>query len=181
MSSPFIFNVATLLHGGTSASMPVQRTQTGPTPVRIGPEMIAVPEGGQVSVDATLTPLGEGVLVDADVSARLAGQCARCLRELDRQLDVHVSRVFSASPDFITGEEDGEDHEGSGDEVPELIGDELDLLQTVIDEVVLTLPFSPTCEGGCPAEGSDVPAPDGVSGEEGERVDPRWSGLEKFL
>ena len=52
-----------------------------------------------------------------------------------------------------------------------------------IDEAVLSLPFNPTCEGGCDSQATGVPAPDGVSGEqpEEERVDPRWAGLEKFL
>lgn len=182
MSSPFVFNVAALMRGGSGAAMPEQRTQTGPSPARIGPEMIAVPEGGEVTVDATLTPLGEGLLVDADVTGRLTGQCVRCLRELHPHLDLHVSQVFSDSPDFITGEPD-EDGEGGGDDVPEIVGDEIDLLQAVIDEAGLNLPFNPTCEGGCPGDGdSDVPAPDGISGEENkDRVDPRWAGLEKFL
>ena len=74
---------------------------------------------------------------------------------------------------------DAED-QGSGDEVPEIVNDELDLLQTVIDEAGLGLPFAPVCENGC-----DIETPEGVttgvSGEEEDKVDPRWSGLEKFL
>lgn len=181
MSSPFVFNVAALLRGGSGAVMPEQRTQTGPTPVRIGPEMIAIPEGAEVTVAATLTPLGEGILVDADVTGQLSGQCVRCLRELHPQLDLHVSQVFSDSPDFIVGDPD--EDEGGGDEVPEVIDDEIDLLQSVVDEAGLNLPFNPTCEGGCPTDGeTEVPPPDGVSGEDEKNLpDPRWAGLEKFL
>ncbi len=182
MSSPFVFNVVALLRSGPGGALPEQRTQTGPSPVRIGPEMIALPEGGEVTVAATFTSLGEGVLVDADVTGQLHGQCVRCLRELSPQLDLRVSQLFTDSPGFITGDPEEDADAGSGDEVPQINGDEIDLLQSVIDEAGLSLPFNPTCEGGCPDDETDVPAPDGVSGEENEgRVDPRWSGLEKFL
>lgn len=178
MNSPFVFNVAALLRGET---MPEQRTQTGPAPERIGVEMIAIESGDDVTVDATLTPLGTGILVDADVTGTLTGECARCLATLHPQLDVHVNQFFAADEDSITGDPEEDADQGSGDETPLINVDELDLLQTVIDEVGLTLPFNPTCEGAC---ANEVPTREGittgVSGEE-ERVDPRWSGLEKFL
>ena len=162
--------------------MPEQRTQTGPAPERIGVEMIAIPKGEDLTVAATLTPLGSGVLVDADISAVLTGECARCLKELHPQLDLHVTQVFAADESFVSGDEADSDDAGSGDEIPEIQDDELDLLQAVIDEAGLNLPFAPVCEDGC-----DIQTPEGVttgiSGEEeeAEKIDPRWAGLEKFL
>lgn len=183
MTNPLIFNVASLLRGPDADGMPLQRTQTGPAPERIGVEMIAIPKDGELTVDATLTPLGGAVMVDADISGELHGECSRCLAELTRPLDLHVSQVFAADEDFITGDEADDDDKGSGDEVPLIDNDQLDLLQTVIDEAGLTLPFAPVCEDGC-----DIEEPEGVTtgvsgeGEDGEeKVDPRWSGLEKFL
>jgi uncharacterized protein len=179
MKSPFVFNVSELLHQG-AAGMPEHRTQTGPSPSRIGNEMIAVEEGAEVTLAADLTMLGSGVLVDADVTAQLSGQCVRCLRDLNRDLNLHVSQVFSLEDDFVGGD-DAEDEE---EDVPQVNdANEIDLEQTVIDEAVLSLPFNPACEGGCDSQDTDVPAPDGVSEEqsEEERVDPRWAGLEKFL
>lgn len=166
MTSPFVFNIAGL-------NQFAQRTQTGPSPIRIGPEMIGLAEGEEITVDATLSQLGGGVLVDADIRGRLTGQCVRCLRELHPDLELHVTQVFSGSPDFVTGEE-GDD----ADDLPEIVGDQVDILQAVIDEAVLALPFNPTCENGC--ADSETPAPDGVSGEF-KAVDPRWGDLEKFL
>lgn len=166
MTSPFVFNIVGLTDF-------TQRTQTGPSPMRIGPEMIGLAEGEEVTVEATLSQLGGGILVDADVRGRLTGQCVRCLTELHPELELHVSQVFAVSPDFVTGEEGDE-----VDDLPEVVGDRIDLLQTVIDEAGLTLPFNPTCEGGCGE--TETPAPDGVSGEF-KPVDPRWANLEKFL
>lgn len=182
MTSPLKFNVASLL-GASADGLPAQRSQTGPAPARIGGEMLAVPEGEELTVDATLTPLGGGVLVDADVRGLLHGECSRCLRPLNPPLDIHVSQVFAADDDFITGDPESEEEQGSGDEIGQVEGDEVDLLQPVIDEVGLSLPFAPVCENGC-----DIQTPKGVttgvSGEkdpDDEKVDPRWAGLEKFL
>lgn len=177
MNSPLVFHVAELLR--SNEGLPEHRRQVGPSPSRIGPEMIAIAEGAELTVDATLTPIGSGILVDADISATLAGQCVRCLRPLTPGFSLHVSQVFAAYDDFITGDA-AEDEE---EDVPKVVGDLIDLEQTVTDEAGLTLPFNPTCEGGCPPEETDVPAPDGVSGEVDEddtTTDPRWAGLEKF-
>lgn len=172
MTSPFIFDVTGLLRG---TGMPEQRQKTGPSPTRIGPEMIAIPEGGEVTVEATLTPLGEGIMVDAEVRTTLRGECSRCLRTLTPEQTLRVNAVFAAHEDFITRDESEDDE---NEEVPMVTDDKIDLLQPVIDEAGLSLPFNPVCRGGCPDD-AEVPAPDGVVGEV-ERIDPRWAGLEKF-
>ena len=160
MTSPFVFDVAGLLRG---PGLPVQESNTGQSPVRVGVPMIAV----------------EGVMVDATVTAPLTGQCSRCLRDLSAERSFKFNEVFSASESFIQGDAvDPED-----DEVPAIVNDRLDTLQTFIDAAVLELPFNPTCEDilGEECEDNDVPSPDGISGEEDQdRVDPRWAGLEKF-
>lgn len=179
MTNPLTFNVASLLHGVEADGMPQQRTQTGPAPLRIGVEMIAVPEGSPLNVDATLTPLGGAILVDADITGELLGECVRCLAELRRDLDLHISQVYANDPDFIQGDAASAEDEGSGDEIPMIENDELDITQALIDEAGLTLPFNPVCEGGC--QEIEVPGVStGVSGED-TPTDVRWAGLEKFL
>ncbi len=181
MKSPFVFDVAALLRG---SGIPENIQQSGPSPTRIGPEMIAIPEGGTVDVDAHLIPLGGGISVQATIQAQLKGQCSRCLRELTPFTSLNVSEVFAVDDDFITGDE-AEDE----DELPQVHQDSIDLLQPVIDAAGLNLPFNPLCTelGFSSCDDSDVPAPDGSvddldDDEDGEdTVDPRWAGLEKFL
>ena len=48
MNSPLKFNVAQLLRANTFE----QREQTGPAPERIGLEMIAIPKGSEITVEA---------------------------------------------------------------------------------------------------------------------------------
>lgn len=156
--------------------MPETRTQTGPCPERIGVQMIAIEPGTPITVEATLTPLGEGIMVDAVVKTQLKGQCSRTLVDLQPDYEVSINEVFAATDTFIQGD-DADDE----DEIPMVVGDDIDLTQTVIDAVGLDLPFNPTCEYfGLESGDADVPAPDGVSGEEEDRPDPRWAGLEKF-
>lgn len=175
--NPFIIDVAEVLHGD---GMPLTVSQTGPSPSRIGPQMIAIPKGQEVEVEATVVSLGDGVLVDATARAELTGQCVRCLAELHPVETVRVQQVFSNSDSFISGDAEVDEDRGSGDEIMRVIDDTVDLEQAFVDEAGLTWPFNPLCQPEC-ADDTDVPAPDGVSGEESDRVDPRWAGLEKFL
>lgn len=96
-ASPFVFDVARVLRTGTPETL----TQTGEAPERIGPAMIAVKKGEQVSVEAVLTPLGEAVMADATLRATFSGQCSRCLSPLSPEYTLSVNEVFAASEDFI--------------------------------------------------------------------------------
>ncbi|WKD61507.1 hypothetical protein CCICO_07435 [Corynebacterium ciconiae DSM 44920] len=182
MTSPLIFDVAHLLSPSANTDY---RSTSGPAPERIGLELIAIDQGSELGVDATLAPLGDAVMVDATVHATLSGQCARCLEPLRVQRDFRISQVYSESTDFIT-DDAAEDDEDAADELQDAIGrinqGRVDLLDALTTTVGLELPFSPTCEDyGDECVYDTVPAPDGVSGEEDdERIDPRWAGLEKF-
>ena len=176
-NNPFEFDVSGVLNGD---GLPETVTHTGPSPSRIGPEMIAIPAGREVEVEATLTPLGSGVMVDATLTAQLEGQCVRCLKELTPTETLRISEVYTADDDFITGDAEEEEDQGSGDEIGRVEGDTVNLEQAFVNEAGLTLPFNPTCQPECEGD-TDVPTPDGVSGEENNLVDPRWADLEKFL
>ena len=76
------------------------------------------------------------------------------------------------------------DDEEETEAVPLIQHDTVDLLQSVIDEAGITLPFNPVCPDGC-ADDAEVPGlsqldDDSESGA-AQPIDPRWSGLEKFL
>lgn len=176
-NNPFEFDVSGVLNGD---GLPETVTHTGPSPSRIGPEMIAIPAGREVEVEATLTPLGSGVMVDATLTAQLEGQCVRCLKELTPTETLRIPEVYAADDDFITGDAEEEEDQGSGDEIGRVEGDTVNLEQAFVNEAGLTLPFNPTCQPECEGD-TDVPTPDGISGEENNLVDPRWADLEKFL
>ncbi|MCS4489063.1 YceD family protein [Corynebacterium sp. ES2794-CONJ1] len=168
--SPFIFNLSEVLRTGETTFT----TQTGPSPERIGPAMIAIDKGTEVTVEATISSLGEGIMVDATVNATLNGQCVRCLSSLNPDARIRITQVYALSDDFIGGE----DADGDDDDIEVLTDDYVDILQAVIDEAGITLPFNPQCADECDTE--NVPEPDGLA-DGPIKADPRWAGLEKFL
>lgn len=154
-------------------------SSAGPAPVRLGGEMLGVVEGAPVEVIADVSNLGESVLVDATVHARVTGQCSRCLTELDEPLTVRISDVFGINPDFITRDGVAGGDAGEDDDFEPLFVQEdmVDITQLVLDEVGLNLPFNPVCEDYGHECAGDTPAPDGVSEEQEDAPDPRWAGL----
>ena len=82
------------------------------------------------------------------------------------------------------------DDEEETEAVPLIQHDMVDLLQSVIDEAGITLPFNPVCPDGC-ADDAEVPGLDHLDDGSADSdnsdsgaarpIDPRGSGLEKFL
>jgi uncharacterized protein len=132
-----------------------------------GLDLVRVPAGTPVVIDARFESVMDGVLVTATVELPVAAECGRCLDPIDLELRVPIQELFS----YVRDSED--------DEALTLDGDVLDLESVVRDAVVLDLPMNPLCdpdcEGLCPTCGArmaDV-EPDHSHVE----VDPRWASL----
>ncbi|MFC4555599.1 YceD family protein [Georgenia faecalis] len=154
--------------------------RTVPAAEDFGTEVIGVPVGSDVDLDLRLESVMDGVLVSGEVRTRAAGQCVRCLGEVDEPLTVHLSELY-----LYPGKRDAAREAGDEDaeELPELEGDLLDLEPALRDAVVLALPFqplcTPDCPGLCPVCGermADLP-----EGHGHDDVDPRWSALAGLL
>lgn len=148
----------------------VQRTV--PAPPDLGTELVGVDAGTDLALDLRLEAVTEGVLVSGQVSGRVTGECGRCLGELSQDLVVTIQELFVYPEKVASGDEDEE-------ELPEVVGDVVDVEPTVRDAVVTALPFQPLCRADCPglcarcgARLADVPAP-----HVHEDVDPRWAVL----
>ena len=81
-------SVATTAHNPLSLDVSTVSQQSGavetidtegPSPVRIGLEMIAFGVGTPLDVHATVTNVGEGLVVDAEISGPGDAECVRCL------------------------------------------------------------------------------------------------------
>ncbi len=130
--SPLVFDLRTL----GSASARVERRDV-PAPAELGAGMIRVPAGEPMELDVQLEDVSDGVLVTADVTAPLIGECARCLDEFTSSIDVHFQELYVAQAD------------DSGDDGYVLDGDLLDLEPALRDALVLDLPLSPLCAEDC--------------------------------
>jgi uncharacterized protein len=104
-----------------------------------------VPEGAQLQLDVQLEEVSEGVLVTAEVSAPLVGECARCLDEFTSSMRVRFQELFVPQASHV----DADPADGTGEDGYVLDGDLLDLEPALRDALVLDLPLSPVCDADC--------------------------------
>ena len=143
-----------------------------PAPADLGTEVIGVTEGSALRLDLRLESVMEGVLVTGSVQGTAAGECIRCLTELEQDVDVNLVELYA-----YPGKRPDEDVEE--DEVHELAGDLIDLEPVLRDAVVPALPFKPVCQPDCPGLCSQCGVRLADEPEHAhEIVDQRWSALQ---
>jgi uncharacterized protein len=152
-------------------------TRTVAAPEHMGVEMARVPAGADVTLDLQLEGVSEGVLVTADVTAPLTGECARCLEPFSTATQVRFQELFRLEePDAEggdPGDEDGYLLDGSG---------QLDLESALRDAVVLELPLSPLCEASCQGLCVEcgVRLAEAEPGHRHEQRGPLWAALKDY-
>lgn len=142
-------------------------------PAELGTDVIGVPKGSALELDLRLESVMEGVLVSGTVRGRTAGECVRCLGDVESVVDADLQELYvypGRAP-----EEKGEEDE----DLRELTDDLIDLEPAIRDAVVLALPFQPVCQPDCPglcpecgARLADDPQ------HHHESADPRWAALQ---
>jgi uncharacterized protein len=139
---------------------------------RIGLDVLGVPPGATIVLDVRLESVSEGVYVSGTATMPLAGECARCLDELTDEVTVELGELF-AYPDSVT------DETTDDDELPRVVGEFVDLEQTVRDAVVIDLPLAPLCADDCPGLCPDCGERRADLGPDHghETLDPRWAAL----
>lgn len=147
-----------------------------PAPSGFGLEVIRIPPGAPIELDARLESVAEGVFVSGHAGAELTGECARCLEPIEDTLTVDVMELF-AYPGSAT------DESTEPDEISRVVDEMVDLEQMVRDAVLLALPLAPLCrpecQGLCPDCGDRWAE---LSPEHShETLDPRWAALRERL
>ncbi|MGH3900014.1 MAG: YceD family protein [Pseudonocardiaceae bacterium] len=170
-SSPWVVDTREL--GRRPGAMRVYHRNVS-LPAGLGLDVIGVPKGDEVALDVRLESVVEGVLVSGTASARLAGQCARCLEPMVDRLEVDLTELF-AYPDTAT------DESTDPEEVSRVVDDLVDLEPVVRDAVLLALPQAPLCRDDCPGL---CPECGGKRVELGtdhrhDTMDPRWAALKQ--
>lgn len=143
-----------------------------PAPADLGVDVLEVPEQSPIELRLRLESVMEGVLVTGTASARLSGECVRCLTAIDEPLTVDLQELYLY---------DGEDSDGD-EETSRMDGELLDLEPAVRDAVVLALPQNPLCMPDCPGLCPQCGArlADDPDHSHGEVLDPRWAALEQL-
>nr|WP_246142330.1 DUF177 domain-containing protein [Lacisediminihabitans profunda] len=162
MKTPYTVDVYDLMHRPGEMR---ERTLDVIVPESFGNAMIGVKQGSELRIDLRMESLHDGILVSADIEGTAAGECGRCLIDIEQPVQVEIQELFAYSSD-----------EAFEYEVHE---DTIDLEPVVRDAVVLSLPFQPVCQedclGLCPQCG--VRLLDNPGHEHEAPIDPRWAAL----
>ena len=153
---------------------------------KFGVDLISVPAGEIIEIDARLESVTEGVLLSADVYAVAQGECIRCLDPVEIVIERKIQELYNYEPTNERGKKmrksSTEDLTSEDLDVADefmMDGDILDLETPVRDAIVLSLPSNPVCNqdclGLCPECGgkwADLP-----EDHAHEVIDARWASL----
>jgi len=149
---------------------------------KFGVDLISVPAGEVIEVDARLESVTEGVLLSADVYAVAQGECIRCLDPVEIVIERKIQELYNYEPTNERGKSSTEDLTSEDLDVADefmMDGDILDLETPIRDAIVLSLPSNPLCSqdclGLCPDCGgkwADLP-----EDHAHEVIDARWASL----
>ena len=162
IKTPYTVDVYDLMHRPGEMR---ERSLDIVVPEEFGNAMIGVKAGSELMVELRMESLHDGILVSADIDGTAAGECGRCLIDIEQAVQVEIQELFAYSSD-----------EAFEYEVHE---DMIDLEPVIRDAVVLSLPFQPVCQedclGLCPQCGARLL--DNPGHEHQSPVDPRWAAL----
>ena len=153
---------------------------------KFGVDLISVPAGEVIEVDARLESVTEGVLLSADVYAVAQGECIRCLDPVEIVIERKIQELYNYEPTNERGKKkrksSTEDLTSEDLDVADefmMEGDILDLETPIRDAIVLSLPSNPLCSqdclGLCPECGgkwAELP-----EDHAHEVIDARWASL----
>jgi len=173
-SNPFLIETELSREPGNSRNVDTTITLEE----KLGTDIIAIPAGGNLELSLLLESVMDGVLVTGTLRGDVTGECVRCLAPLERPIEVDITELF-AYPEAISDQPEDED-----EPTPVVTEEEtIDLTETVVNAVVLDLPFNPVCHedcpGLCPECGFDM-AEDPEHAHEAP-IDPRWAALSKLV
>lgn len=171
--SPLVFDTRTL---GRQAGSTRSEVRIVPAPDDMRVALARVPAGADVKLTVRLDAVTGGVLVTAEATAPVSGECARCLEPVVSSVEVSFRELYSCDAVPPPGREEDGDRRF-------LDGDLLDLEQALRDAMVLALPLAPLCRGDCaglcPECGVRL-ADAGPGHDHGEALDPRWARLRQL-
>lgn len=139
---------------------------------------------GASHLSGAATKIGRKVLVQARFRVPLTGQCKRCLKPLQVDEPVELTRTFVPA-DQIAPRTERKPRDSEGAVTAGLVdedayeGKEIDLTPAMREQILLSIPSAPLCRddclGLCPRCGKDLN--EGDCGCDRAVMDPRWAAL----
>jgi uncharacterized protein len=171
---PFLFNVAGLLGDGLGSD---RTYDIADARIELPDDLeLAEPIAGRVR----LTRTNRGIIADARLTTALAGECARCLRELQTRIEIALEEEYLPTVDFHSGRPVAIDDEPDALRLTD--HHELDLEPSIRDAISLAEPIAPLdrpdCPGLCAVCG--LPLDEGEHDHPDDDIDPRLEALKAF-
>jgi len=148
-------------------------------PEKVGTELIAVPVGGVIEVDARLEAVTEGVLLSAEIYAVAKGECGRCLDPVEVIIEKRVQELYLYEKKVERKKRAVVVEDFEIDDELLMDGDIMDLQTPIRDAIVLSLPGNPLCSDDCQGlcqecggKWAELP-----QDHAHEVIDARWAGL----
>ena len=148
-------------------------------PEKVGVELIAVPVGGVIEVDARLESVTEGVLLSAEIYAVAKGECGRCLDPVEIIIEKRVQELYLYEKKIERKKRAAVVDDFEIEDELLMDGDIMDLESPIRDAIVLSLPSTPLCSDDCQGlchecggKWAELP-----QDHAHEVIDARWAGL----
>jgi len=134
-----------------------------------------------VKGEVKVTRLGDGLLVQGDVEAKVQLQCSRCLDDISLPVDARLEEQFKPTVDVETGRAITRAEEIEDDEAFMIDANHLmDLTEPVRQALLVAIPMRPLCredcKGLCVECGANLNYTDCGHGQ--EIADSRWHALQ---
>ncbi len=130
---------------------------------------------GNVFCHAEIDSIQFQIYIHVSYTCKVKQECSRCLKEIEFPVKGEFDIVLQDrnSPDKIEGDDaDSFDYYFSERDA------EIDIRQSLYEEVVVNLPIKPLCKTDCRGV-TDYKKKDSDNGAE-EVIDPRWEALKKI-
>jgi DUF177 domain-containing protein len=125
--------------------------------------------------------VGAEVIVRGELRCHVRLQCGRCLKDFSSEVSVPVDVVYRPVQELT--EKDHRQIKGEELDADFYAGEEIDLLDLLKEQIVLSLPMKPLCDslckGICVKCGTDLN--ENTCGCKVEDMDPRLEALKKLL
>lgn len=125
--------------------------------------------GAPMHIEGGIVNNGKALELNAKCSGRVKVHCARCTKELERNVNFDIKEFFM--------QDDG--NVGDNEDVVLFEGYTIDLTDIVINHFLMNVSgkylCSGDCKGLCPKCGADLN--EGDCGCSDDEIDPRWAGL----
>ena len=108
-------------------------------PTKVGVDLIHVPAGEVIEVDARLESVTEGILLTADIFALVKGECTRCLDPIEMAIERKVQELYyyAQKSDRSKRKKERDEDDLDIDEELMMEGDIMDLEGPIRDAIVL--------------------------------------------